>query len=62
MGKSCIRFSKLEDVPLEVLAAAIRRMPSKRYIATYESQLLGEGKSREAASSVKSAAKKSAKK
>ena len=36
MGKSCIRFSKLEDVPLEVLAAAIRRMPSKRYIATYE--------------------------
>lgn len=44
MGKSCVRFKKLEDVPLEVVAAAIKRMPSKRYIATYEAQLLASGK------------------
>ena len=35
MGKSCVRFKKIEDVPLDVVAAAIRRMPSKRYIATF---------------------------
>ena len=58
MGKSCVRFKKLEDVPLEVLAEAIRRMPSTRYIATYEANLLGSGKDRKAASASRAAAKK----
>lgn len=62
MGKSCVRFTKIEDVPLEVLAEAIQRMPSKRYITTYESVLLGTGKARKVASSSKPVAKKSAKK
>jgi hypothetical protein len=39
MGKSCVRFNKLENVPLEVIGEAIRRMPAKKYIATYESVL-----------------------
>jgi hypothetical protein len=36
MGKSCVRFKKLEDVPLEVLGEAIRRVPARDFIANYE--------------------------
>jgi hypothetical protein len=43
MGKSCVRFKRIEDVPLDVVAQAIRRMPSARYIATYEATLKGGG-------------------
>jgi hypothetical protein len=39
MGKSCIRFKKLDDLPLEVVGEAIRRNPTKAYIALYESVL-----------------------
>lgn len=39
MGKSCIRFKKVEDVALDVLGEAIRRMPAKKYIAQYEQNL-----------------------
>jgi len=51
MGKSCIRFKKLEDVPLDVVAAAIRRMPLAKYVGMYEAQLaqMGKGKSAKAA-------------
>lgn len=62
MGKSCVRFTKLEDVPLDVVAEAIQRMPSQRYITTYESVIIGTGKSRKVASSGQSVAKKAAKK
>lgn len=37
MGKSCVRFKKLEDVPLEVVGEAVRRVPVKKFIACYES-------------------------
>ena len=62
MGKSCVRFNRVEDVPLELLAEAVQRMPSKRYIAIYESVLLDTGRARKVASSSKSATKKAAKK
>ena len=39
-GKCCVRFRKLEDVPLEVIGEAIKRVPAKKYIAMYE-KLLG---------------------
>jgi uncharacterized protein (DUF1919 family) len=39
MGKLCVRFKKLDDVPLEVIGKAIKRMPVKQYIALYEKQL-----------------------
>lgn len=39
MGKSCVRFKKLEDVPLDVLGKAIARVPVKQYLAFYESVL-----------------------
>jgi len=59
MGKACVRFKKLEDVPLQVVADAIRRMPSKRYIATYEANLIGSGKHRQSASAAKAPAQRS---
>ncbi|MBL8231207.1 MAG: DUF1801 domain-containing protein [Bryobacterales bacterium] len=39
MGKSCIRFKKLEDVPLDVIGEAIARVSVEDYIAIYESGL-----------------------
>lgn len=36
MGKSCIRFKRLEDVALEPIGAAVKAMPVKEFIARYE--------------------------
>ena len=65
MGKCCIRFKKIEDVPLKVVAEAVRRMPAKKYIAWYESKFdprSGKAKStrddNKAAAGKKAAAKK----
>ncbi len=35
MGKSCIRFKKVDDLALDVIGEAIRRQPVKRYIEQY---------------------------
>ena len=35
MGKSCIRFTKVEDLALDVIGEAIRRYPAKAYIEHY---------------------------
>ena len=35
MGKACIRFKRLEDLSLEVIGEAIRRVPARRYIEAY---------------------------
>jgi hypothetical protein len=37
MGKSCVRFKKLDDLPLDVIAETIARTPVDRYIEGYES-------------------------
>jgi uncharacterized protein YdhG (YjbR/CyaY superfamily) len=36
MGKSCIRFKSLEDLPLDVIGQAIARVPVEQYIKAYE--------------------------
>ena len=36
MGKSCIRFKSLEDLPLPVLGKVISRVTAKQYVAGYE--------------------------
>ena len=36
MGKSCVRFKKLEEVPLDVLGEVIERIPPERHIDQYE--------------------------
>ena len=43
MGKSCVRFKKLEDVPLKVIGDAVKRVPMKKYIKQYEEQLQKSG-------------------
>lgn len=35
MGKSCIRFKKLEDLPLDVIGKAIARVPVKKFVESY---------------------------
>jgi hypothetical protein len=35
-GKSCIRFKKIEDLPLEVIGEAIADIPADELIARYE--------------------------
>lgn len=39
MGKSCVRFKKLEDLPLDVLAETIAAVPVADYIMHYEDAL-----------------------
>ena len=39
MGKCCVRFKKLADVPLEVIGQAIARVPVENYIARIEKVL-----------------------
>jgi len=36
MGKSCLRFKKVENLALDVIGEAIKRMPAKKYIAHCE--------------------------
>lgn len=36
MGKSCIRFKKLDDVPLAVVGRIVKKVPAKAYIEHYE--------------------------
>jgi hypothetical protein len=53
MGKSCIRFKKLDDVALDVVTEAISRVGVDQYVAAYE-------KSRENTAEGKAAAAKAA--
>jgi len=36
MGKSCIRFNTLDEIPLSVIGEAIRRMPARVYVEEYQ--------------------------
>jgi hypothetical protein len=36
MGKSCVRFRRLEDLPLDVIGDAIARTPVDAFIGTHE--------------------------
>ncbi len=48
-GKACVRFKKLEDLALDVIAESIRRIPAKKYLEIYQRGL----ESRKGASSGK---------
>jgi hypothetical protein len=39
MGKACVRFKKIEDVPLDVVGRLIARVPVKDYIALMEKNI-----------------------
>ena len=66
MGKSCVRFKKLEDVPLKVIGDAVKRVPMKKFIKQYEAQLqqtsTAKKVSKKRAATKKTAKKKAAKK
>ncbi len=63
MGASCIRFKKLDDLALDVIAETLRKIPVSEFINVYES-LIKTGKSREhhAANYKRTTAKKPARK
>lgn len=46
MGKSCIRFRKLEDLPLDVIAKAVSMVSVKDYISIYEGLKTAPSKSK----------------
>jgi Domain of unknown function (DU1801) len=41
MGACCIRFKKVDDVPLDLVAQLLRKVSAKDYIANYERTLAG---------------------
>jgi Domain of unknown function (DU1801) len=59
MGKSCVRFKKLEQLPLEVIGQVIARTPVDKYVACVE-QLLNSrpGKPVKSAKAAKSTKRK----
>ncbi len=56
MGKSCIRFRKIDDLPLEVIGEAIRRVPVKDFIEFYEKSLQMNAKAAGARAAAREAA------
>jgi len=36
MGKSCVRFKKIEDLPLEIVAKYIKKYPVEKFLKLYE--------------------------
>jgi hypothetical protein len=41
MGRSCVRFKKLDDLPLEVIGEAISRVSPEEFIRRYEASRAG---------------------
>ena len=58
MGKSCVRFKKLDDVPLDVVGKVIKRMTAKKFIKAYEASLSTPRPTRKKTASKKAPAKK----
>jgi hypothetical protein len=49
MGKSCIRFKKVEDLALGAIGAAMARVSAQDYIRNYEATLKAQGVKRKKA-------------
>ena len=60
MGKACVRFKRIEDLPLDVIGETIRRVPAKKYIEHYQAALeaMGKGAGGKAGSKQKGAARR----
>ena len=39
MGKSCIRFKKIDQIPFDLIAQLVQKMTVEKWIACYEAQL-----------------------
>ncbi len=44
MGKSCVRFKKLDDIPYNLIGELMKKMTAKEWIALYEKNILPKGK------------------
>ena len=62
MGKSCVRIRKIDDVPLEVIGEAVKRVPAKKFIVYNESTVKSSGKRTRKATTKKSGSTGAAKK
>lgn len=58
MGASCIRFKKLDDLALDVLAATLRKITVPEFIKWYETILGGSGRGKEHRTATKTRARK----
>jgi len=59
MGKSCVRFKKLEDLCLTSIGAAVQRMTAARLITHYEANVVSATARKKKASKKKASSKKS---
>jgi hypothetical protein len=48
MGKSCVRFKRLDDLALDVLGEAVARVPVDEYVKRYEAAINRNGKQKRA--------------
>ncbi len=55
MGKSCVRFQKLDDLPLEIVGDAIARVTVNDHIAIYEAAIRRSRENRKSAPKKKAA-------
>jgi hypothetical protein len=39
MGKSCVRFKKLDEIPYKLIGELMKKMSVKEWIEKYESEL-----------------------
>ncbi len=46
MGKSCIRFKRVDNLPLKLIGQAIKRFSVKRYVSDYEATMATSGPKR----------------
>ncbi len=60
MGKACLRFKRVEDLALDVIGEAIRRVPAATYIERYQAVLASTGKGAKQAGSKPAPVKKAA--
>ena len=58
MGKSCIRFKHVDDLPLDLIGEALARVPVDDFIAQYEAAKPARARSRKKAAPKKKAAAK----
>ena len=60
MGKCCIRFKKVEELPLELIGKLVKKVPAKEFVKQYEAALGGVKKKQVGASKVALKTKKNA--
>lgn len=60
MGKACVRFKKLSDVPLDVVGAAFKRVSTKKYLEHYQTAIDSRSAAKKPSKATEESAAKSA--